>query len=325
MSKPEAVRPQATAVLTNELSALADLAKSAVGTEVLSAETRDGFDVPFIVVDEHRRAIGIETFFEKYERTLGAPLRRRGTYAAANVVSLLAWMERHCEEQAPVFGEGLEKLNGEWRNPKLALAGIGNYGDKKDAGWHDFGTRYDFPVTLAWRNWAEKHGVWLKQGEFAEFIETHIYEISSPKRNEALGEAVTRFLEHMGGEKVVATPSKIFELSRGLKITATEKVEIKLDRNSGEETLQYSEEHTGTGGRPLAVPKMFYIRVPVFFGQPEVLVGAVLRYRNAGGGNVLWSYELFAPDLIVAEQFEAACTAVRTSGRTLYLGMPDRP
>lgn len=317
--------PLATANFKNELSALADLAKSAVGTEVLNAETADGIRVPFIVIDANRRGLGVETFFNAYEKTLAAPLRRRGLYAAADVKSLLAWMERHCPPDAPVFGEGLEKLGEEWRKPKLALVGIGNYADSAAAGWHDFQTRYDFPVTLAWQKWAANHNEWLSQDAFAEFIENRIYEISSPHRNEKLSEAVTRFIEAMGGEKIVATPSKLFELSRGLKIVATEKVEVKLDRNSGEATLQFHEEHTGPGGRPLAIPKMFYIRVPVFFGQPEGLVGAILRYRNAGGGKVVWSYELFAPDIVVAEQFEVACTAVRTSGRALYLGTPDRP
>lgn len=53
--------------------------------------------------------------------------------------------------------------------------------------------------------------------------------------------------------------------------------------------------------------------------------GALLRYRNAGGGTVAWSYELFAPDLVVKEEFDRICAFVKTRNRTLYLGTPDKP
>lgn len=308
-----------------EVKDIADLARRAVGTEVNSIKRPRTDDVPFIVVGEDREVQSAADLVNEFEKTQGRPYRRRGTYHAADIASLLDWMKQHCSEESPVFGEGLEKLVGEWKKPKLALVGIGNYSRGEDTpAWHDFQVRYDFPVTLAWAKWAEKHGEWLGQEAFAEFIESRIYEISTPLRGETLSEPVTRFLDAMGGEKIAATPTKLFELSRGLKIMVSEKVEVQLDRNSGEEKLQFSEEHTGAGGRPINIPKMFYIRIPVFFGQEPSLVGAVLRYRNAGGGKVVWSYELFAPDMIVSEQFEKACDRVRKAERTLFLGTADR-
>ena len=229
------------------------------------------------------------------------------------------------------------KARGRVEETKLALLGIGNYSSEHRSeadsnaeahlGWHDFGARYDFPATEAWTTWAAGHGAWLKQGEFAEFIETRLYDLSSPNRGEELSEAITRFLGVIGGDdknNKVATPSKLFELSRGLKITSEAKIEQRLDRNSGETTLVYAEEHSGPGGHPIKVPKMFYIRIPVFFGQAPALIGAILRYRVAGAG-IVWSYELFAPDVVVKEQFEIACKAVTAANRTLYLGSePDK-
>lgn len=302
-----------------------DSIRREVGTEVNAIKTvRDG-DVPFIVVDKTRELKGTAEIVAAFEKTQPAPYRRRGTYTAADIKSLLGWMEAQCGIGAPVFGEGAERLAVDWKAPKLALIGIGNYSDgvAKPA-WHDFTVRYDFPVTKAWTEWVKLSGEWIDQGKFAEFVELHLYEFSEPARGEVLGEAVTRMIEALGGSKLVATPQKIYEMARGIKLTVSEKVEVALDRATGEQTLKFSEEHTGAAGRPVAIPKFFYIRVPIFFGEEPSLVGALLRYRNAGGGNVVWSYELFAPDLVVKAAFDTACKMVAGENRTLYLGTPDK-
>jgi hypothetical protein len=188
--------------------------------------------------------------------------------------------------------------------------------------------RYDFPVDHAWSIWAAHHSEpgdqakveWFAQAEFAEFIEQRIHDLSSPTRNEELSEAVTRFIE-ASGKKDAATPAQMFRISRELKIMADEQLETEIDLQSGETKIKYSEQHRGAGGHPLKVPAMFYIRVPVFFGQPPVLIGVKLRYRKAGSA-IAWSYSLFAPELIVREEFEKACKVVE-AGRDFYLGEPD--
>lgn len=285
--------------------------------------------VPVLVLPEGFTLHGVQSHIDAFEKTQDAPYRRRGTYVAADIASLVAWMEAHTDDSAPVFGSGLESLNGQWRNPKLALIGIGNYSDgKENPDWHDFRTRYDFPVSDAWKTWASAHSEpgaekWMPQPDFAEFIEDRLHDISSPLRNEELSEAVTRFLEANKGVDA-ASPTRLFELSRGLKVMSESKVEMKVNLQSGETEMQYSEEHTGTGGRPLKIPGLFYIRIPVFFGQAPTLIGVRLRYR-AGGGIVKWSCALFAPDMIVADEFKKACEFARVANRTVYLGTPDQP
>jgi hypothetical protein len=295
--------------------------------EVLKAERFDiptaSDKVPVLVFPKDREACGVDRFLKEYERTQPAPYRRRGTYTAASVDSLLAWMTANTPAESPVFGSGIENLGGEWRKPKLSLIGIGNYSDLLDAEWHDLRCVYSFPVSDAWNVWATAHGNFMSQADFAEFIEARIYDLSAPVARETLSEAVTRFIEHTGGDKGT-TPTKVVELSRGLKLMSAAKIDAKLNLSSGETTLSYTEEHTGAGGRPINVPQLFYIRIPVFFGQPSVLIGVRLRYRTVGTG-VSWCVSLFAPELIVSEQFDAACEAVRKAKRTVYLGSPDTP
>lgn len=303
---------------------LAALARKALGTEIEIIKTDRDKDVPFVVIDEGRKLVDAASLVRAFEVTQPTPYRRRGTYVAADIASLLRWMNTHCAEDAPVFAQGAERLASEWATPKLSLAGLGNYSSHAAVAWHDFGVRYDFPVTKAWNAWCAKSGEWLRQADFSEFVEAHLYEFSEPAKGEALGEAVTRMIEALGGTKMVGTPGKMYEVANGVKITATEKVEVALDRSTGEAALKFTEEHTGTGGRPVSIPKFFYIRVPIFFGEAPTLVGALLRYRNAGGGNVNWSYELFAPDLTVKAAFDKACAAV-SGERVLFMGSPDMP
>lgn len=266
---------------------------------------------------------------EQAEQALPRPSRRRGIYQAANVNSLMRWMRDHCPKDAPVFATGAEKLAEEWKSPDLTLVGMGNYSKGDQAEWHDFGVQYTFPVTKAWKEWAAASKRWMSQAEFSEFVEGHLYEFSAPESKEFLSEATTRMIEALGGAKsAVASPNKMYELANGIKILVKEQVEVSLDRASGEASLHFTEEHAGKGGRPIAIPKFFYIRLPIFFGEYSSLIGVLLRYRNAGGGQVTWQYELFAPDLVVKDAFDKACGGVVTTpygARTLYMGTPDYP
>lgn len=265
----------------------------------------------------------VQTYIDHWEKAQSTPQRRKGTYIAADIKSMLAWMDHHCDENAPVFAMGAENLAKSWRVPSLSFAGIGNYSDGLKPQWHDFNTIYRFPVTGAWTDWADSHGEWMSQGEFSEFVEKHLYEFCEPRRDEPGSEAITRMIEALGGSKAVATPAKMYEVANGIKIMVSEQVEVELDRATGEQTLKFAETHTGKGGRPVAIPKFFYIRLPIFFGEKPSLIGALLRYRNMGGGKVTWSYELFAPDLVVKEAFDRACTVVTNRKRVLYMGTPD--
>lgn len=310
---------------TSEPSSLS-LSLSTPVQEILHTERfeidQNSQHVPVLVFPKDRQAIGADQFIRDFEKTLDNPYRRRGTHYSASVQSLIEWMAANTAEDAPVFAAGIEKP-GDWKKPDLKLIGIGNYSNYRAAEWHDFRVQYAFPVSDAWTVWAAAHETRMNQADFAEFIENRIYDLSWPKTGEKLPESVTRFLENAKGASV-GNPSQIFELSRGLKLTANAKLESKLDLGSGETTLKYTEEHTGAGGRPIKVPDLFYIRIPVFFGMAPALIGVRLRYRVQSGA-VTWSFSLFAPEMVVAEQFDTACATLKAAKRTVWLGTPDAP
>lgn len=307
---------------TDHIDAIASLARKALGDKVETIKLAREGDIPVLLLDEGRKYVDVAPLIKAFEKTQNSPFRRRGTYRAADVDSFVRWADANTEDEVPVFAEGAEKLS-DWKQPKLALVILGNYSKRDAAGWHDFGARYDFAVSEQWKVWTGNHEKSMSQGDFAEFIEDRLYDLSSPQSKETLSEAVTRFIEHTGGDKG-ASPGKIVELSRGLKVTANAQLDTQVNIATGEATLNYHEEHQGTGGRPIKVPKLFYIRVPVFFGLEPVLVGVRLRYR-VNGGAVSWFYSLFAPEVVISTEFEAACEQVRKAGREVYLGAPDKP
>ena len=317
------------------VSAIADLARMAGGVDVKTVTRRRDGDVPVLVVPKDVTTRGVADIVDAFEKTQPVPYRRRGTFIAADVASLVKWLSDNEPEgdfgHSPVFASGLETLNGEWRKPLLELIGIINYSSREDAEWHDFKALHSVAVSFPWSDWGKRHVVdpqdpeeldkWFEQAEFAEFINDHIHDVDVPRTGEKPSEAVCRFMEATK-LKDVATPSQLVDLSRGLKMYVKGDTEVRFDPQSGEGSLQYTEEHKGEGGRPLKIPALFYIRIPVFFGRDPVLIGVRLRYR-ANGGKVLWSYSLFAPEIIVKEEFEKVISFVRNSGRVVYLGRPD--
>src|SRR5690348_8124490 len=97
------------------LAPLTDLARKAVGTEIETIKRDRNGDVPIMVVDEGREVHDVTKFIREFERTQPQPYRRRGTVVASDIPTLLAWMAAQTEETSPVFGVGLDALNGEWR------------------------------------------------------------------------------------------------------------------------------------------------------------------------------------------------------------------
>lgn len=287
-----------------------------------------GSDIPLIALPPDFSVASAEPYLESFLKLQPTPPRRTGVYGAATVPSLIDWLKENAGETAPVFGAGLERVGDEWRTPELSLIGIGNYSNGAAAEWHDFRCKYAFPVSRQWHVWAgksadEDHECWFTQSEFAEFMEDHIYEVSERGADEPVNEAVNRFLEVSKGE-AFASVSDLLRLSREYKVRVDSETEVAFNPATGERVMRYNENHKGPGGRDVRIPTMFFIRIPVFFGQPETLIGVKLRYRTGAGG-VAWSYSLFAPDLIVADEFIKACRTVETAGFRVYLGSPDYP
>ena len=184
---------------------------------------------------------------------------------------------------------------------------------------------YAFPLSEEWKAWHKVDGVKMDMGEFAQFIEDHIVDVEAIADYGAINDTVKQFVQTLGGWGTVGSPSKLIELSRGLQIYENSVVKDVRNLSSGEGQISFESEHTDGDGKPLNIPKLFIINIPVF-ARSDVLdrIVARLRYRKAGSVN-FW-FELWRTDRVFDFAFDEALTKVREETELpVFVGTDEGP
>ncbi len=118
-----------------------------------------------------------------------------------------------------------------------------------------------------------------------------------------------------------APPNKMIEISRGIQIHVKDKVEQAFTTASGEVSFQYKTEHQNAAGKPIVVPSLFAIAIPVFESGPLYRMLVRLRYRLKEG-DLSWHIELFQPDKTFRHAFEEGCVQASVqTGAPLFYGV----
>lgn len=84
-----------------------------------------------------------------------------------------------------------------------------------------------------------------------------------------------------------ATPTQMLELGHGIEVVRGQKAATKYNRQTGARSIVYSETD-----KPIDVPSLFMIAVPVFDNGAAYRIPAQIRFRVNGEGEVVWQYEL---------------------------------
>jgi hypothetical protein len=125
----------------------------------------------------------------------------------------------------------------------------------------------------------------------------------------------------LGG--TIAGPSRLLDLSRGLKVNEDTKVATAVNLSTGEGQIQFEASHKDEAGAPLRVPNIFLLGVPVFEGGPCYRLPVRLRYR-VSQGTVRWIVQRYRPELTSTDAFTEACQVVRDkTGLPVLLGTPE--
>ena len=175
---------------------------------------------------------------------------------------------------------------------------------------------YKFPISDEFKAWNAADGKAMQQAEFAEFIEERIPDFTSADQDEAnLYEAImqTKF----------GAPSKLMELSRGMQVSVNSVVKEALTLQSGEMQVQYEETHTDIAGKPLKIPGLFMISIPLFTAAEPTRLPVRLRYRKGPGG-LTWAFSIYRKQqaFLAALQREAA-TVREAVSLPVYEGASD--
>ncbi len=273
------------------LKALADKA----GSEVINIANVAGAvglpdSIPVFIDRVSGRPVSLHQLFDEW-RT--APERKRGTAKVNTLESFTDLTNRHKTDDSVIFADT------NWRQPSLMT--IIDYHAKDAAGAAKIcghRIRYPFPLTEEWAAWVALDGKPINQTQFAEFIEDHRADLTSPHEDE-----VTYWQEMLGGK--MAYPNELQMLSRGLKINAETKASSVVTLASGEGEIAWEETHTArnTAGGKIVVPSLFMLAVAPFYQGEKARIPVRLRYRMPqGGGALTWSYHLYRPDIYVTEQ-----------------------
>lgn len=250
------------------------------------------------------------------------PDRRKGTAYVQDLASLVELTNRFKDTDSALFCDRLAA--------KPTLTAVIDYSEAGAA--VDVQARhqqhrivYPFPLSEEWLAWLKHDGEVMGQGEFAEFLEDRIGDVSPPPTSTDLTDDRFPGLATLAGElnAMWAGPSRLIELSRGLAIHVEHKVEQAITLQSGEAKLVFTEEHRDATGEPIKVPSMFLIVIPVFDSGAAYRIAARLRYRKAGSA-LKWSYSLWRPDLAIRHAItQAAQKAHEETGLPIIYGIPE--
>lgn len=216
-----------------------------------------------------------------------APPRRKGTANVDTLDSFVELVNRHKDDQSAVFGKTC------W--PQPSLTAVLNYDAAgAEARFGDHRVVYNFPLTEEFKVWVGANGKAMEQEHFAAFLEEHSAELAAPldtERNE---------YERLFGERM-ATPSEVVALSRHLEVFVAAHAKQGVRLQTGERTVEYSEQHQNAKGEAIVIPGVFMVSVPAFIDGDAVRIPARLRYR-VSGGKVMWFYQLYRWEFFLREQ-----------------------
>lgn len=299
-----------------DLAAVADLGAKAKGAYVEYVSVPSSLiglpqSIPALIV--HGNEPGLESIARELEDYRLFPARKRGTAQAQTLQSFIDLTKRHATTDSAIFADT------NWKAPSLTA--VIDYHKADQNGVADNCTHrihYAFPLSDEWQAWVDHDAKAMSQEDFARWVEDHIRDLAAPNDEE-------RLLLETEFKATVATPIELIELSRGLQVNVSSKVKNAKTLQSGEGQLIFEETHEAKSadGTSVKVPGVFILAVPAFFMGSITRVPVRLRYR-VSGGNIVWLYQLYRPDLAVTGSVLDDIAIVKdATALPVYAGSPE--
>lgn len=273
-------------------------------------EPRTGVEAPALLTAGGIQAVP-SSLFDDYRAT---PLRRKGTATLLDLDSLIAHVERFKDGDTVLFA------NDDRASPSLtAVLDYHRAGAEAEPRFGAHRAKFAFPLSDEWKAWIATNKKPMAMIEFAAFLEDRIIDVLDDST--ALPEDMQRFVTAIGGN--IASPTKLMETAVGLKVHEKSNVGETVNLASGEGEISFVSTHTDGAGKPLKVPNLFLIGIPVFKNGPAYRIAVRLRYRKRDGGLAFW-YELWRQEPVFDHAFGEALSRVRTeTGLPVLLGNPE--
>ncbi len=296
-----------------EAKAVADLVREGRQPVLLEVKDPEGKRTAQIIATpegDRFQVDGVKEFLDAYAT---APERREGTARLSDLGSFVQHAVRFADVDSALFANSdptAPSLTSVLDYHRIGADGAPRYGKHRGV--------YAFPLSAEWLAWRAQNGAAMDQAKFAEFLENRILDVTDPSD---VGATPAKLIEGIGCK--FATPSKLLELSRGLSIRVSSKVQTSQNLSTGEASLVYAAQHEDEAGAALKVPGAFLIVLPVFKNGSPYQVAVRLRYRVREGA-ITWFYELYQADRVFDHAFKEACDLASTATKLpLFLGSPE--
>lgn len=261
------------------------------------------------------------------------PMRRRGTAELHDLASVIAWANRHKGPSSVLFADV-------GATPTLTcIADYHGAGEpvmdqlRRDPAASHCRHRatYAFPLSREWKTWGAISGKALKSDEFGEFIEANAKDLLDPtaallrplhtEQIEPWEQRMIEIAQQLQGR--FGQYATLVQLAREFTVNERADLTVKLDRDSGESSIQFINEHQAPDGTPIRIPNLFLIAIPVFDNGDLWRVPVRFRYRKAGSG-VAFIMSLHQPDVVFREAVdEALAAAAAGTGLPMFRGKPE--
>lgn len=291
-------------------------------------------DVPHLITIPKGREVVDLTRHYRDAKGFRKPLQRKGTARLTNLASLIAWSNRFKSEDSALFA-----------NPDMTTPSLTCIADYHSAGAADptnpdgdptarhchHRAVYDFPLSKEWTDWMSISGQPLDKDEMGEFIEAHAKDIMDPTP------AVLDLSEDNASaeweKRLIRTASQIngrfgqltelLSLSRTFAVHETSDLTVTTNRDTGEASIQFQNEHRQPDGKPVSIPNLIIIAIPVFLGGAPYRMAVRFRYVKRGA-QVKFTLSLYTPEKVFEASFEEAILqAAEETGLPIFMGRPE--
>lgn len=294
--------------VTNQNESIIAFAKESLSAEIIPM--KDGNDV--LVIPSGKQAINLK---EKMAPYLKTPERVTGRSNHHTLASFTTHFNKFKVSGSAIFASE------DVKRPELQA--VYNYANSSaEPNWRDHRAVLHCRLSDEWQAWTGASKKPMSQREFAEFIEENIDDVQVKPDLENPANAMLKDISLLLGYPF-ASQQEMLTLSRGIEINEGAKAASKVNLQTGERTIQYENQHLDGDNKPLKIPGLFLVRIPVFLDGAPYLLPVRLRYRLQQGV-VLWSYDIYREDRAFKDAYNEICEQVATATSTfVYIGSPE--
>lgn len=315
-------------------TALAELAKPRAPVNLLDHCAKDTHPVAHLAAVPNDMTVRDLTGELDKVATKLQPWRRTGTARLSDLESLIGWANRNKGATSALFAETGDK-------PSLTCIAdyLGEGAPVIDECTRDpkashmlHRASYAFPMSQEWKIWTTISGNPLSGPELGEFVEANAKDLLEPTPNLLNGTPGARGVEDWEVRMIEVARQvqgrfgqyqTLIQLARNFQVNEVSNIQASMNRDSGESSIQFLNEHQQPDGSPVQIPNLFMIAIPIFEHGAHYRIPVRFRYRKAGA-TVKFIFTLHNADVCLRDAVdEALARAVAETSLPLFRGKPE--